>query len=320
MVHTHLYVKVYRDEHVNIAHLYEHLLIGRLKAYLNASGVPHEFAGFILGRTYDESIILLETTLYNDNCNKIFADRMSELAAQSVNAWDTNFTDSEIKKSLKVIEIEELSRAEFNLSRLRMQLDRIANLPWKAVNDFEFINYEKSLQEPEEPESLRLLPDTSKVRRMQIDLDFPKTAYGKNGENAALHTRISVLLSHIIVNRLHDKADAVNQDFLQVVNYKSFKRNRFNLYVPADLKEKKTHELIQTCIRDFKDPKNFEYIKDQLVALTSEPYTQVYWGINDFQYADTFIGGAGMKQLLKPDRVNYILDNLEIKVKILKTF
>ena len=122
------FLKDCSENDYEVAHLFEHLIVNRIILAIKMSGYQFGY-GRVGGETFEDGPVSIQLNLYEKGLYELSRDILLDTQKDS-------FTTSEIKKAIRQLEAEEISRAVYKLSDIKKELLVISDLPWREKKKF----------------------------------------------------------------------------------------------------------------------------------------------------------------------------------------
>jgi hypothetical protein len=298
-----LIIKDYGNLDSTAAHVYEHMFLNRHRRLLTERGYPLGIVGDFKGITFAKDLMAIDGYLSEDAYKAYMHNaRLAE-----------EYTDEDLDRSVAEVACEGLRTYSFDRTRLWQAVDTLAKSPWTPYESYDYKDF-RAGPETKPVTLLHYRTSHTSFKEVTINLELQAEDYGKQGENLALLMHFAMIITMTVTQRLPGP-------FYPLHNIVA-KRKRRSLYsnvvarfpVAADIAAIKAG-VIQ-ALADIKNPRNFAYLRAEISCFAADPLLARWFGIERyFQENDILLGGKGLKRLLTPQRLAYIIDNLKVSYR-----
>lgn len=302
---NHIYIKTFATDW-RIAHLYEHIILRRVRTYFTAAAGYPDISATCNARTYEQSFIEFTATLTEKKQKR-------ELEKQLHQSF--NPTETEVVTALREIEAEEGVRYGYSLQQLTKELALLARTPWTDLKDFMVHDFDSLI--PSQAKNEVLYPAGKLTRSfVQISLSLPYVK-GSSPEHYQIFPFISQSIGSAIATGLEADLSFHNDAIGGATrNTKGFTSHlKLGTVVAADA-EKIEKAIIRTV-----QNLGSKAALTKLASLTVHNYEVsslrnlfATWEV--FDNTRILAGYTGIRKLVTPANIRDILTSLEVRVRV----
>lgn len=291
-----------------VAHLFEHLIVNRIILAIKMSGYQFGY-GHVGGETFENGPVSIQLNLYEKRLYELSRDML-------LNTQKNNFTVLEIKKAIRQLEAEEISRAVYKLSDIKKELLVISGLSWQE---------EKKFKNPEPaPHSgttrkwlIEFISDPNSFRNINFWLQFNEKSYKNNGSRAVIFFLMHDLLVEFIDDLIGSSFDGypVGDDPIEKTRHELLAQSTTR--VNRDITNKNVEQELRQ-LQILKGYTGYKNIKKSLGLYLANPLYKQSINENIFSQLGIKIDEKFIEDAFTEEAYNTCLDNLELSWNIEK--
>lgn len=299
IMHSYMYLKQTDKFPLEIAHLYEHLVIEGFYSYVHKElGIDAGVTGYIGGETYC-TVQFIEAWLYDKSVAIAFAtyilhqNRTWEFIDRCIEQCE-----SESRESWKIMDEKSVKN----------QLNELDQLPWQSINDVPPFRVDEANEKLKSP--IQITKAASQFKSIVISTYLENASL----EDKVLFMRLNVIIEDIVGSVIRQHG------WYKLDSHMPIEKDRYIFSVvsanlpKASMTTKQIENMLEDVLHSFDTKKNMSFITSHFEAFKDHP-TWIGNARDQLHYINFVASNHSIARLATIERVTSVLQNTMVKVE-----